>query len=138
MKQSLRKSLNEFGLPIIQLEIMGKVYWFIVDTGSNVNLMSPELKDELIHSITSAGKLSTLGVGGDSENDLYEIPYSIEGMAFSAIFGTQYSTFQVFEKEYGIKVGGLLGTEFMIRHRVIIDFSEGMIYLSGKPGDIRE
>lgn len=131
MKQSVRNSLSEVGLPFIQLEIMGKTYGFIVDTGSNVNLISSELKDELTHSITSAGKLSTLGVGGDSENELYEVPYSIEGMVFSALFGTQKDTFQAFEKEYGIKVGGLLGTEFMIRHRVIVDFSEGMIYLSG-------
>lgn len=131
MKQSVRNSLKEVGLPIIQLEIMGKAYGFIVDTGSNVNLMSSELRDELIHGITSAGKLSTLGVGGDSENEVFEIPYTIEGMTFSALFGMQHDTFQAFEKEYGLQVSGLLGTDFMIRHRANIDFSDGMINLSG-------
>ena len=131
MKQSVRNSLKEVGLPIIQLEIMGKAYGFIVDTGSNVNLMSSQLRDELIHGITSAGKLSTLGVGGDSENEVFEIPYTIEGMTFSALFGTQHDTFQAFEKEYGLKVSGLLGTDFMIRHRANIDFSDSMVNLSG-------
>ena len=131
MKLSLRKSLKYFGLPILPLEVMGKMDLFVADTGSNVNMISSELKDELLQSLTSVGKQSTLGIGGDSENELYELPYSIDGITFSAVFGTLDGTFQVLEEEYGIKVSGLLGTEFMIRHKVIIDFSEGVIYMSG-------
>lgn len=137
MKQSIRKSLNYFGLPIIQLKVMGKVCWFVVDTGSNVNLISSELKNELVQSLTSVGKQSTLGVGGDSENEVFEIPYSVDERTFYALFGTLDGTFQAFEEEYGFKVSGLLGTEFMLRHRVIIDMSDGMIYMSGLPDEVR-
>ena len=132
MKQSLRKSLNYCGLPIFQLEVMGKMHWFIADTGSNVNLISSEFRSELLNCLTSVGTLSTLGVGGDSENDMYELQYSIDGMTFSALFGALDGTFQTFEAEYGIKVSGLLGTEFMMRHHVIVDFSDGMIYICGR------
>ena len=137
MKQSIRESLNQFGLPIIQLKVMGKMCWFIVDTGSNVNLISSELKNELVQSLKSVGKQSTLGVGGDSENDVFEIPYSVDDRTFNALFGTLDGTFQMFEEEYGFMVSGLLGTEFMIRHRVIIDLSDGIIYMSGLPDKVR-
>lgn len=46
MKKSLRESLNMTGLPMVELEIQGKNYWFIVDTGSNVNLISSGLMCE--------------------------------------------------------------------------------------------
>lgn len=137
MKQSLRKSLNYFGLPIIQLEVMGKMHLFIADTGSNVNLVSSELKDEFANCHASVGKFSTLGVGGDSENEMYELQYSIDGMAFSDLFGTLDGTFKVLEEEYGIRISGLVGTEFMVRHHVIIDFSDGIIYMSGAPDEVR-
>ena len=137
MKQSIRESLSNYGLPIIQLKVMGKMRWFIVDTGSNVNLISSELKEDLVQSLTSVGKQSTLGVGGDSENEIFEIPYSIDEKTFYALFGILVGTFQAFEEEYGFKVSGLLGTEFMVRHKVIIDMSDCMIYIKGVPDEVR-
>ena len=123
---------------MIQLEVMGKMHWFVVDTGSNVNLMSSSLKNELESSLESVGTQSTSGIGGyTEEGEVFLLPYTLDENQFADYFTLVDSgTFQVFE-EFGEDVSGLLGTSFLLFHRCLLDFSEGCIYLSGKREDVR-
>ncbi len=138
MKQSVRDSLNMSGHPLIQLELMGNTYWFVVDTGSNVNLISSDLEKELSKGIESIGYISTSGVGGQTEEGaVFLLSYSIDGNQFTDQFSVvDTSTFMVFD-EYGVKVSGLLGTSFLLFHRCILDFSDGMVYLNGNNDEVR-
>ena len=138
MKTYIRKSLNNSGHPLIQLEIMGKLHWFVVDTGSNVNLMSSSLKDELESNLKAVGIQSTSGIGGyTEEGEVFLLPYTLDENQFTDYFTlVNSSTFQVFE-EFGEDVSGLLGTSFLLFHRCLLDFSEGCIYLSGKSEEVR-
>ena len=139
MKKSLRESLNMTGLPMVELEIQGKKFWFIVDTGSNVNLISSGLMCEFGKTLISVGSLSTSGLGGHAEEGaVYWLPYVLGGRQFSDQFSVVPDcTFQVIEEEYGVNIKGLVGTSFMLFHRVIIDLSEGVIHLCVKPDEVR-
>ena len=124
---------------MIQMDILGKQHRFIVDTGSNVNLISSKLVAEHELALTPVGSLSTSGLGGHAEKgDVFMLPYSMDGNQYSDEFSVvSDSTFQVIEEEYGVKISGLVGTSFMLFHRVVIDFSEGVIHLCEKPEDVR-
>ena len=123
---------------MIQMDILGKKRQLIVDTGSNVNLISSKLVAEE-SDLIPVGSLSTSGLGGHAEmGDVFMLPYSLDGNQYSDQFSVvSDSTFQVIEEEYGVIVSGLVGTSFMLFHRVVIDFSEGVIHLCEKPEDVR-
>ena len=77
MKSFVLDSLNNTGLPLIKLEIMHRRHWLVVDTGSNANLLSSELKEELEANHKSVGSLFTSGIGGKSEkSDLFIVSYT--------------------------------------------------------------
>ena len=138
MKSFVRDSLNNTGLPLIQLEILHKRHWFVVDTGSNANLLSSELKEELEANHKSVGSSFTSGIGGNTEKgELFIVPYILDDYIFSDCFMTvSAATFQAFENS-GVKVSGLLGTPFLLFHRCLVDYSEGAVYLSGQKDEVR-
>ena len=139
MKQDSRDSLNKVGLPMIQLEIMGQLCWFIVDTGSNSNMIRSDMMAEYESDHPVVGMSSVSGIGGHSEEgNIYELPYSLDGEQFSDQFSVVTErTFEPIEEEYGVKICGLVGTSFMLFHRFIIDLSEGTIYICVSPNDVR-
>ena len=132
MKQVVRNSINMVGIPIINLEIMGKEYRFVVDSGSSVNLLSSSLKSIVEPILDSIGTRETSGIGGHVVKDsVYVLPYAIDGEQYTDEFGfVSEKTFEGFE-ECGIKVYGLIGTPFMCRHRIIVDFCQGIAYTYG-------
>ena len=132
MKQVVRNSIRIVGIPIIRLEIMGKEYCFIVDSGSSLNLISSALKQIVEPKHTSIGSFESSVVGGDIVKDsVYVLPYSIDGEQYTDEFGfVSEKTFEVLE-ECGVKVYGLIGTPFMCKHRIIVDFCQGIAYTHG-------
>lgn len=140
MKQISCDSLNKIGLPMIQLEIMGQLRWFIVDTGSNFNLIRADMMELYVSNLPVIGLFSVSGIGGHSEEGIaYEIPYSLDGKRFSDQFSVVTErTFQPIEEVYGVKICGVVGTSFMLFHRFIIDLSEGTIHICVSPNDVRQ
>lgn len=132
MKQVVRNSIRIVGVPIIRLEIMGKEYCFVVDSGASVNLISSSLKQIVEPELTSIGSFETSVIGGTTVKDsVYILPYSIDGEQYTAEFGfVSEKTFEGFE-ESGIKVCGIIGTPFMCKHRIIVDFCQGIAYTYG-------
>ena len=132
MKQIVRNSIRIVGIPIIRLEIMGKECCFVVDSGSSVNLISSSLKQIVEPKQISIGSFETSVIGGDVVKDsVYVLPYTIDGEQYTDEFGfVSEKTFEGFE-ECGIKVYGLIGTPFMCKHRIIVDFCQGIAYTYG-------
>ena len=62
--------------------------------------------------------------------------YSVDGNPFTDQFSVvDASTFMVLD-EYGVKVSRLLGTSFLLFHRCILVFSDGMVYLNGNNDEV--
>ena len=138
MRISLSDSLNKSGIPAIQLSIMGGFYWFIVDTGSNTNRISSAFPPYQKSDLEPIGVQDSSGLGGHLVSGAtYRLKYKLEGNFFQDAFSiVDSATFDVFN-EYGMSIIGILGTEFMIHHKAVVDFADGTITLNGQLEDIR-
>ncbi len=117
--------MNKPDIPAIQLNIMGGgTLWFVVDTGSNTNLISsgfPPLSEKQSGTHQGTGRQWFLGhlVSGAT----YKLRYTTDGNDFLDAFSSVDSTTIQAFNEYGMSISGILGTEFMIHHKAVIDFA---------------
>ena len=56
--------MNKSSIPAIQLNIMGGTFWFVVDTGSNTNLISSGSPPYQNSNLELIGVQDASGLGG--------------------------------------------------------------------------
>jgi predicted aspartyl protease len=107
----------EDGVPIISLEIAGRTFQAIIDTGFNGDLELPvELQDKL--NCQHIGRLRSALAGGQIvEEDAFAIDFPFDGELIRAI-ATFVSSDQI-----------LVGTNLLRDHRLQIGFASGYVRL---------
>ena len=117
-------------LPVIRLRINGKRYNFAIDTGAGVNLVDDDLITELPLSLT-ADQMNIQGLDGQALTvDLYtlllmQLPPSGTEPAPVDFVATELQHLQ----ENGQQIAGILGSAFLSRYTVGIDYRRRRIYL---------
>ena len=128
---SLYYGLNQTKLPIIMVEIENKHLCFILDTGSNCRLIDSNVVEYFKDIVESIGDYCISGIDGTKHKvDVVILPFNFEGYTYETKFCVQplSNVFKDIEEESGIQVHGLLGTDFLIDNKWIIDFKELNIY----------
>mgnify|MGYP000885421394 FL=1 len=128
----LNYGLNKTRLPVIPVEVEGKHLCFIIDTGSTCSLIDSNVKEYFKEIITPVGNHNINGIDGIKYKvDVITLPFSFEGQSFNPKFCVKplLEAFKDMEVESGIQVHGILGTDFLIEHKWIIDFNEMQIIL---------
>ena len=129
MTVNLIPSINETGLPMLEVFICGKNHLFILDSGSTSNLVSADLKNSVEHSLSGEGTTYSFE-GTVADCSIVKMSYSIGSAVHEADFTvTAAATFSVFMEESGLLVEGILGIPFLIEHQCVLDFSEGRLLL---------
>lgn len=136
MKQSFKKYLQKCELPIISLNVLGIKLNFLVDSGANKNQISEAafeiVKETEYYKETFAqyqGKNRLSGVGGNVVQTKVLLGYFLDRKRYASEFGVMPgNVFDLFEKDYNIKVAGVLGTNFLACHNMVIDYAEMAIY----------
>lgn len=131
MHYSLCYGLNSTRLPIILVDIKGEHLCFILDTGSTCSLIDSTVVEYFKDIVEPVGDYCITGIEGTKHKvDMIILPFNFEGQIYKPKFCVKplLDAFSGIEKESGIQVHGLLGTDFLLENQWIINFKEHLIH----------
>ena len=126
MKQSLFVALSEIGLPTIIVEAQAKNLCFLLDTGSNINVLDKRVA-EFFQLSGGTNQQHQFGIDGTLRTtNVVEMTFSLEEREYKAAFSVMdlSSAFGKVEEESGIQIHGLLGCSFMEQQKWVLDFEK--------------
>ena len=130
----LTHGIQKTGLPLIVIEINQQNLCFLLDTGSNKNLIEQRVYEFFKESVEAIGSSTILGLEGNKlDTPIINLSFNFENHSYSTNFNVfdSIKAFGAIEKESDIQIHGIIGNEFFIENEWIIDFEKLMVY-SGK------
>ena len=127
MEHNLSFSISKVQLPLIIVKVKEKYICFILDTGSTCSLIDSTVVEYFKDIVEPVGDYCISGIEGTKHKvDMITLPFNFEGYTYKTIFCVQplLNAFKGIEDESGIQVHGLLGTDFLIENKWILDFKE--------------
>ena len=127
---NLRIGLTKFSLPLIIVKAQAKNLCFLLDTGSNINVLDRRVA-EFFQLSGGTAKQRQFGIDGELQTtDVVELAFSLEEQEYKANFSVMdlSSAFGKVEEESGIQIHGLLGCSFMEQQKWILDFEKLCLY----------
>ena len=102
---------------------------FIIDTGSDQNVIDSSVLSKLNYQKTE-NKASLTGLGGTQTVESCIITFSHEGEDFATEFliSDLRPAFDSIKKAHAIPLHGMLGSKFLLRNNVVLDFNELAAY----------
>ena len=125
-KVSLQQSLIHLGLPLILIKAQAKNLCFLLDTGSNINVLDRRVA-EFFQLSSGTAQQQQFGIDGTLRTtNVVEMTFSLEEREYKADFSVMdlSSAFGKVEEESGIQIHGLLGCSFMERQKWVLDFEK--------------
>ena len=123
---SLNSILSKLGLPLLIVKAQAKNLCFLLDTGSNINVIDRRVA-EFFQLSGGTTKQRQFGIDGELQTtDIVELAFSLEEQEYKANFSVMdlSSAFGKVEEESGIQIHGLLGCSFMEQQKWILDFEK--------------
>jgi len=123
----LTYGLKKAKFPLIPITVQDKHLCFLLDTGSNINIIDTKVYEYFKDITEEIGELSHFGIEGNTEqNKTVKFPFSFEGCNFTPIFSVVNldKAFSKIHEESGIPIHGLLGNKFFIEHGWVLDFDK--------------
>lgn len=128
---SLYYGLKKVGLPLIAVEINQQNLCFLLDTGSNKNLLDQKVYEYFKEEIEAVGSGDIFGLDGDKfATTIIKLSFNFENHSYTTNFNVFDSkdSFATIEKESDIQIHGILGNEFFIENEWVIDFEKLTLY----------
>ncbi len=122
--------LPQVGLPLLIVKAQAKNLCFLLDTGSNINVLDRRVS-EFFQLSGETAKQHQFGIDGELQTtDIVELAFSLEEQEYKANFSVMdlSSAFGKVEEESGIQIHGLLGCSFMEQQKWILDFEKLCLY----------
>ena len=139
MKTNKNKSLLSFSfsqgftspnIPIATFKQGDKELNFIIDTGSDDNVINRESLKEIEHEMVEHnGTLA--GVGGVFNVEACNISFQHEGETFTTKFLIADHLQQAFDdirRAHAIPLHGMLGSKFLMQNNIVLDFNNMVAY----------
>ena len=130
MKKFSIIGLPQVGLPLLIVKAQAKNLCFLLDTGSNINVLDRRVA-EFFQLSGGTAKQRQFGIDGELQTtDVVELAFSLEEQEYKANFSVMdlSSAFGKVEEESGIQIHGLLGCSFMEQQKWILDFERLCLY----------
>jgi len=124
---SLKYGLTKSNLPLIPIEIQNKSLCFLLDTGSNINMIDTAVYEHFKDIAEPTGEFSHFGIEGNKEQAItVKLPFQFEGQTYFTVFSVVNldNAFSKVYEESGIPIHGLLGNKFFIEHKWVLDFDK--------------
>lgn len=131
LKFGLSYGLKKTGLPLIAVEINQQNLCFLLDTGSNKNLIDQRVYEFFKEQVETVGSSSIFGLDGNKiETPIIKLSFNFENSSYSTKFSVfeLEKSFEAIEKESDIQIHGILGNEFFIENGWVIDFEKLIVY----------
>jgi hypothetical protein len=122
----LQKSLTQVGLPLILVKAQAQYLCFLLDTGSNINVLDKKVA-EFFQLSGGTAQQQQFGIDGTLQTtDVVKLTFSLEEREYKADFSVMdlSSAFGKVEEESGIQIHGLLGCSFMEQQKWVLDFEK--------------
>ena len=131
---SFSKGFTSPNLPIATFYQGDKELNFIIDTGSDDNVINKDaLKEIKYEMVEHNGTLA--GVGGVFEVDACNVTFQSEEETFTAKFLISDNVQEAFDnirKAHAIPLHGMIGSKFLIDNHIVLDFTNLMAYNTDK------
>lgn len=111
---SLNSILSKLGLPLLIVKAQAKNLCFLLDTGSNINVLDKRVA-EFFQLSGGTNQQQQFGIDGELRtSNIVEFSFSLEEREYKADFSVMdlSSAFGKVEKESGIQIHGLVGMFF--------------------------
>lgn len=128
---SFRQGFDLTEFPIITLYQGEKKFNFILDTGSNNNIIDKEVLKNVKHDPTEYDSVVT-GVEGNGRKDpIHEITFTYEDhqFPFYYVVSDLSGVFAAIKQESGVTLHGMLGSKFFNTYRYVLDFNKLIAYI---------
>lgn len=127
----LQKSLTQVGLPLILVKAQAQYLCFLLDTGSNINVLDKRVA-EFFQLSGGTAQQQQFGIDGTLQTtDVVKLTFSLEEREYKADFSVMdlSSAFGKVEEESGIQIHGLLGCSFMEQQKWGLDFEKLCLFI---------
>ena len=127
MEHNLLFSISKVQLPLIIVKVKEKYICFILDTGSTCSLIDSTVVEYFKDIVEPVGDYYINGIEGSKHKvDMITLPFIFEGQMYKPKFCVKplLDAFKSIEDESGIQVHALLGTDFLLENKWIIDFEK--------------
>lgn len=134
MEFPLTFGLQKTGLPLIVTSGKLKNLCFLIDTGSNNNILFSyvyeHFRDEF--KLLNSNR-RTMGIEGHyQETPVIEATFNFEGTDYTSTFSVLDATDAIsqIQEETGVQIHGVLGIQFLVENKWIIDFDTYIVRTS--------
>ena len=117
-------------LPLLIVKAQVKNLCFLLDTGSNINVLDKRVA-EFFQLSGGTAQQQQFGIDGTLQiTDVVKLTFSLEEREYKADFSVMdlSSAFGKVEEESGIQIHGLLGCSFMEQQKWVLDFEKLCLY----------
>ena len=131
MNFPLNYGIYKTGLPLIVIKLFDHDICLMLDTGSNKNIIDNGIYEHFRDSLTETELFQELlTLNGTTRGTVINIPFAFENQDYIEPFVCSNSTeaFEQIENESGIRIYGILGNHFFLKHGWILDFERIEVY----------
>lgn len=136
MEFPLAFGLQKTGLPLIVTSGKLKNLCFLIDTGATHNSLFSFVYEHFKNEFKTLGKTQNLmGIEGHyKETPVIEATFNFEGTDYTSTFSVLDATDAIaqVQAETGVQIHGVLGIQFLVENKWIIDFDRLAISTSNK------
>lgn len=133
MEFPLLFGLQKTGLPLIITSGKLKDLCFLIDTGSTHNILFSYVYEHFSDGFKILNNTQNImGIEGEyKETPIIEGTFNFEGKDYTSIFSVFNATNAVVqvEEETGVQIHGILGIQFLIENKWVINFDKNIIKL---------
>jgi len=131
---SFSEAMDIIELPVLVLSNNGKNYRFILDSGSNGCHLDKRILEELDIEGTSEAESSSMSTGAgviETSKDKAQIKFNLNNTVFSIPFFVEdlSQPFDYIKKNDGMRVHGILGSNFLSANNWVLDFAKNVAYM---------
>lgn len=126
-RYSISYGLEHIRLPLILVEVKDKYLSFILDTGSTCSLIDSTVVEYFKDIVEPVGDYCISGIEGTKHKvDMITLPFTFENQIYKPKFCVRplLDAFKSIEEKSGIQVHGLIGTDFLLENKWIINFEK--------------
>lgn len=131
-KFSVQEFLEKAEVPAVPIYIQGKEYIMLIDTGSDESYMDNDILIDVPKILVGYQEKVIGGTAVKEEkSNIYLVEFACGSNEYKEEFiENDFSRlFNFIGQNTGVKLSGILGTKFLIKHKCILDFENLIFYL---------
>ena len=140
-KELIKFEETKSSIPFIKVKHNNITFNLVIDTGCTISCIDKNVLDLLVHNTTNECIDGVIFANGNDSGTvpIVEIPITIGDQDYTEQFNAVdfKDMSQQVKDNFGITVRGLLGSEFLYKHSLILDFDKHLIrYTDGNQTSI--